>query len=98
MTAFVPHPDVTLAARERSDWRIEDHVCGACLGRVVSRKAKGETRIVRCTNCGLSGARSVTSICACGSKIGPKDAGIRCVPNPRRSPESPSEIIAKEIL
>jgi hypothetical protein len=84
-------------AERPSDYRIEDHLCAGCLGRVVSRKGKGEARIFRCSNCGASGVGSVRSICACGSRIANKDAGIRCVVNDRRTPDLMSEIVAKEI-
>lgn len=84
-------------------WTITDHVCLACLGRVLERKGgEGEaTRIFRCSNCGASGiGRSGLShppICACGSKVGNKDAGLRCVRNDRQRPELLSEIIVREV-
>jgi ribosomal protein L37AE/L43A len=77
------------------DWRVEDHACSVCLGRILSREAEGG-RVFRCADCGSTGIGSVRSVCACASKIGAKSAGIRCVVNPRRTPEMNAEIIAKE--
>lgn len=82
-------------------WKITDHVCGACLSRIVERKPKDGPRVFRCSNCGVEGegrqGLSHPPICACASKIGKRDAGIRCVRNDRQRPEMPGEIVAKEI-
>lgn len=78
-------------------WGLTDHVCLCCLGRVLEQKwPPAAPGIFRCSNCGATGEATVRSVCACGSKIGPKDAGIRCVRNPRPRPELLCEIIAKE--
>ncbi|MGC1301954.1 MAG: hypothetical protein WA840_06240, partial [Caulobacteraceae bacterium] len=67
-------------------------------GRVVSASAPGGARLYRCTNCGAQGVGGhARVICACGMKVGPRDAGVRCLPNPARTPECPNEIIAKEV-
>lgn len=85
-----------MAAADRN-WKIEDHVCLTCFGRVVSRPGEDNRREFRCTNCGASGAGSVRTICACGMRVGTRDAGVRCVRNDNPRPDLPSEIIAKEI-
>lgn len=79
-------------------WKLEPHVCAGCFGRVASRKpADGSSKVFRCTNCGAEGHGLARSVCACGSRIGKTDAGIRCVPNDAKGPDFPSEIIAKEV-
>jgi hypothetical protein len=65
-------------------WMLTPHVCGACLGRVLERRGVGE---FRCSNCGRSetvdGAVQHPQICACAARVGKRDIGIRCRPNPR---------------
>lgn len=78
-------------------WRLEPHACLTCLGRVLSRKETGERRLFRCADCGVDGVGTPRSICACGSKIATRDAGIRCVENPKPTPECPALIVAREI-
>lgn len=81
-------------------WNLTDHVCRACMGRVVRRRTAdggGLLRYYRCTNCGAeTRARTVSSLCACGIKLNTgRDAGIRCVRNDNPRPECPSEIVAE---
>ena len=87
---LAPEPALTGAV-----WRLEPHVCLACYGRIASRK-DGEGRLYRCTNCGAQGLGSVRSICGCGSRVNRRDAGLRCRPNPHRSPENPAEFVLME--
>lgn len=84
-----------------SSWRLEPHCCRVCFGRIASRKS-GNGRTYQCTNCGLEAAGHKPSVvCACGLKLRKRkgdgrsaetmaDAGIRCHPNKRISPEFPS--------
>lgn len=65
-------------------------------GRVLSRESEGG-KVYVCASCDVTGIGSVRSICACGSKIGTKDAGIRCVANDFRGPLKPHSFIAKEV-
>jgi hypothetical protein len=87
------------AATAAKYWSITDHVCLACLGRVLASAPLGATRIFRCVNCGATtdavGA-APGSICACAARVGKKDAGLRCVRNDRQRPELMCEIIAKD--
>lgn len=80
------------------EWRIEAHVCRICFGRVASRKTFEGRMLYRCTNCGVEReGQAPDVICSCGIKLKTKiDAGIRCVVNEQRSPESPSEIVARQ--
>jgi hypothetical protein len=59
------------------------------------------SRMFRCSNCGVEAEAqeglSHPPICACGSRLGKRDAGIRCVRNERPRPEFRSEIIAREV-
>ena len=79
-------------------WQLTDHVCRCCFGRVLMRETFDRRRVYRCSNCGLEQEGcSEAAICCCGIKLKTKvDAGIRCQPNPAKSPEFPSEIVAAE--
>lgn len=93
------------AETARYVWAVTDHVCLNCFGRVLERcDAKfgvfASGRVFRCSNCGVEAVgaqRGAPPICACRAKLGKRDAGIRCVANPRPRPELPSEFIAKEV-
>ena len=81
-------------------WHITDHVCRACLGRVLVDIGAAT---VRCADCGLAATdSSPASICACGARLPGKgkrparDIGVRCTPNPARSAAVPAEIVAAE--
>lgn len=80
------------------EWRLEPHACRVCFGRLVSRRpVAGGPRIYRCTNCGMEipGARA-SVLCCCGMKLATgRDAGLRCIRNPKRTPECPSEIVVQ---
>jgi hypothetical protein len=82
----------------RDEWKIEDHACAECLGRVVSRRSEtGGDRIYRCAECEVEAAGEVNSICCCGAKIGEKNASVRCVRNDRRSPGHNQAVVAIEM-
>lgn len=82
-------------------WSLTDHICGQCLARVLERREADGMRKFRCSNCGVEGegrqGLAHPPICACSSKLGKRDAGIRCVRNERARPELPSEIVAREV-
>lgn len=76
-------------------WKIENHICAVCCGRILSRR-DGDKTEYRCSNCGVSTTK-VTGLCCCGIKIQRRDAGIRCVSNDNVTPEWPGEIVAKQV-
>lgn len=82
-------------------WSLTDHLCGTCLGRVLERPECDGRPLYRCSNCGVEGEgrQGLTHppICACGSRLGKRDAGIRCVLNRRQRPDLLGEIIAAEV-
>lgn len=99
-----------MRAHAHEDFRLEDHICRGCYGRLLSRPADAPgDRVYRCTNCGREETgRQVSVLCACGTKVRKAtasgrsglaviDAGIRCQPNPEPTPEFPSEICAFEM-
>lgn len=102
----------TAATIKKSEqWELEPHVCKTCFGRLASRPVPGgDLRIYRCTNCGAEAQHThADAVCCCGIKIkragrnGTKsgslvDAGVRCIPNPERSPMFPSELVASEVV
>lgn len=92
------------AGERKSGVSLESHVCRSCFGRVASEihcKETGERRFF-CTNCGLEAiGHKPSAVCSCGLKVRKArgdgrsstvlvDAGLRCHPNRRRSPEFPS--------
>lgn len=82
----------------RDEWRLEDHICAECFGRVVSRRTEsGAGRVFRCAVCELEAAGEVNAICACGSAIGEKDAKVRCVRNDHRRPGFNYAVVAMEM-
>lgn len=82
-------------------WGLTPHVCLNCLGRVLEAVGQDGAVTYRCSNCGVEaeGRKGAAHppICACGAKLGRRDAGIRCVANERQRPELPSEIVAREV-
>lgn len=76
-------------------WVITDHVCRACLGRVLVSKEKGR-KVARCADCGLTADGGHEAICACNTtRKGGRHAWTRCVPNPNKSTEFPQEIMVE---
>ena len=83
-------------------WSITQHACRVCLGRVLMRKTFEGKKVYRCACCGIEReAASPASICACGIRMrqghGPMDLGVRCLPNPDRTPENMAEIVAASV-
>lgn len=81
------------------EWRLLDHCCSVCFGRLLSRPGRDGATWYQCSNCGLS--RESTrpeTLCACGItlKTG-KNAGLRCVKQANPTPECPSEVIVEEV-
>lgn len=84
-----------MSGAKSGGWSIEQHVCRACGGRLLSRDAGEQGDEYRCSNCGTTATgRRPWVLCGCGIRIrGAVDAGLRCRPNPERTPESPGEIV-----
>jgi hypothetical protein len=74
-------------------WSITDHLCRHCLGRVLM----GDTGVFLCSRCGATGDGTPNTLCGCGISVGDSTLAtkrlFKCVPNPRRSPACPSEIV-----
>ena len=81
-------------------WVLVDHVCRVCFGRVLQLSTFDRRhKVYRCSSCEteLQGD-GVQVLCACGIKVrGNRDAGIRCIKNPRRTPENPAQVVAEQI-
>lgn len=83
-------------------WAVEDHVCRACFGRVLSRESIAGKRVYRCACCGIEReGHGPSALCACGIKLrqghGPMDGGIRCLVNKQRTPENLAEVVAMQV-
>jgi hypothetical protein len=90
----MPHATVPV---ELFTWRLTDHVCRVCFGRVLERKhatPDGPITVVRCANCGTELIKArVQDLCCCGLKTSTgKDAGFRCRRNEQPTPEQPAEL------
>lgn len=84
---------------------------GRIVSQLVAEPATGaELRVYKCSNCGAEAQHThADAVCCCGIRIkkagrnGTKsgslvDAGVRCIPNPERSPMFPSEYVASEVV
>lgn len=82
------------AADQLPAWRLTEHVCRVCFGRVLERTNGAGQRVVRCANCGTELVDSaVKALCCCGLKTSHgKDAGMRCRRNDHPTPEQPAEL------
>lgn len=94
-----------------ADWGVVDHVCGKCFARLVGHIVDGRAHY-RCTGCGREtphggpglamtpgpNGRRAPTICSCHLRFGGRDAGLRCVVNDRRTPDNPTEIVARQVL
>jgi hypothetical protein len=77
-------------------WRLEDHICRNCLGRVVSRTAEDGQAIVQCSNCGAEGIGEPSGICCCGIKRGKFDR-LRCIRLDRPIHGVAAQIVVTEV-
>lgn len=85
-----------MAADQPVTWRLTDHVCRVCFGRVLERRDAEGRRIVRCANCGTEVVGRVENLCCCGLKTSTgKLAGLKCVRNEAPTPEQPSEVMVR---
>ena len=91
---------MSAAQQTQEQWILIDHLCRVCWGRVLTRTDDNGQRWYKCSNCEetIAGA-APKCLCACGMTIGRKarDMGIRCVRNPRVSPEVPGAVVAVEM-
>jgi ribosomal protein L37AE/L43A len=107
-SAFLPaQPSArgVVRARENAEaWALEPHVCRHCFGRLVSRAAVRGGRLFACTNCGESALGEAPDVlCSCGVTLRRHGvettqvpAGLKCRPNPNRTPAFPSLFVAAE--
>jgi len=77
-------------------FRVTDHVCKACFGRILERELPDGTVVSRCADCEARADGPASAICACGAL--PKGFRTRlvCIKNPRPREEAPSEIVVAE--
>lgn len=102
--------EASLVVDSTAVWQLEPHICRHCFGRLVSRPLHGDLREFKCTNCETTSQHTdAAQACCCGIQIrkrngagrsgGPMvDAGIRCIPNPERSPAYPGAYVASEVV
>lgn len=99
----VQRPGLRARLVTAENWTVEDHVSRCCLARVL-RRLGPEGRVYMCSDCGReergdsrTGSTIHPTICACGTRYGTRDAGVRCTPNPDPRPELPQAIIASQV-
>ncbi|RKP44716.1 hypothetical protein [Pararobbsia silviterrae] len=83
-------------SRGASGWRLADHCCRYCFGRVLEQVAKGVVIEVRCAECGQRAAGGAELLCCCGADCGELGQLLVCVKNPCVTPEVPHEILVRE--
>jgi DNA-directed RNA polymerase subunit RPC12/RpoP len=74
------------------------------MGRILERPLldvagmpAGRERVYRCADCGLEADGFTPAVlCTCGLKIKGRSIGMHCEVNLERTPEFPSEIIARQ--
>ena len=76
-------------------WRVEDHACARCLGRVLSRQTDDGGIIIRCSNCGAEAVGETAAICCCGIRRGRFDR-LRCVRLEKPMPGISAEVVVVE--
>jgi hypothetical protein len=83
-------------------WKITDHVCRNCLGRILEGENDAGAKVARCAQCGLELAGNHLGICWCSVTLSakgtkPRDAKLRCQRQERPTPSFPAEIVVAEI-
>jgi hypothetical protein len=80
-------------------WELSPHVCRICFARVLQRTTFDRRKVYRCSSCETEAEGPGPQVlCCCGIKVrGTRDAGVRCVPNPRRTPENPAQYVAEQV-
>ena len=76
-------------------WKIVDHACRRCFGRVLQREVGGKVE-VRCSECGLEGNDRPETICCCGVEVGGKPGELECALNPDASDEVPQQVVVRK--
>jgi hypothetical protein len=79
-----------------ASWRISDHACRHCLGRVLVRSVRGMPVESRCAQCGARADGGASSLCCCGADCGALGYALECYKNPNVSKEVPHEIMVRE--
>ncbi|WP_175787557.1 hypothetical protein [Burkholderia anthina] len=79
-----------------SSWRVSDHACRHCFGRILERRSRGEVVEVRCAECGAREDGPVESLCCCGVHAGDLGHPLECFRNPDVTRENPHEILVRE--
>lgn len=80
-------------------WELTPHICRICFSRVLTRTTFDKRKIYLCSSCGTEAeGAGPKALCCCGIKVrGTVDAGIRCISNPRRTPENPAQFVAEQV-
>ena len=78
-----------------ASWRIIDHACRHCFGRLLQRNYSGLSE-VRCSECGTKVLGAHTALCCCGIDAGEVGITLECVVNPAITKEVHREILIKE--
>jgi hypothetical protein len=74
-------------------WKVVDHACSLCSGRLLATRKPDGREIVRCAECGTERTGDHQALCWCGT-----DTGFRCARNPAQTAEVSTEIIIIPIL
>jgi len=77
-------------------WRITNHVCRICKGRILK---SSDDVYVKCSDCAveLKSAKTV-ALCSCGQKLkNGRKAGFKCVINKDHMPGTGQEVAAEYV-
>lgn len=76
-------------------WKLVDHACKSCMGRLVSRKV-GRREEFRCCECGQTALGSHDALCWCGVEVRTHGKAFECIVNDAKSPALLNEILVAE--
>lgn len=90
-------PEHSISGSRDDRWRLTDHACSFCGGRVLWRETARGRRQFRCSECGQTGEVRVETLCCCGVRDADGRRLLECVRNPDRLPgRSMAEIAVRE--
>lgn len=98
--ASAPEPEAPMRKKRPVpiSWRVADHACRFCFGRVLERVSKGNIVEVRCAECGQHSLGGPEEICCCGTDCGVLGWALECFKNPNISAEVPQQIMVREYI
>lgn len=77
-------------------WKLTNHCCRICFGRVLKRRLSPSLSEVVCSICDATARGDEPSLCWCGVEVGAKGKILECFLNPKPRPELPPIVLVRE--